>query len=253
MTDEQNEKGEGESAEVDEVLQDIAEGAAKILENAADLRREALLLHDAGALSRSLTLHQISLEECSKIDMLGAWTSGRLMGYQQPELQQLSKPFAGHRAKNHTNAYMIPPAKAEAAAREKGDWEEALNAFKAMQAEFHAESNSAKNASLYVDLREGRFVAPKERITAEIVDRIAARNEEFLGRAQLTVRMLYRWAKNPGVVKSLFSWFEPRLREMRAAEDDPGDAAATILEELLERARSMGYPESMMGRREPDD
>lgn len=221
----------------------LAEGAAKILDNASDLQREAVLLHAAGALSRSLALHQISLEECSKVDMLGAWASGKLMGYEGPDLDGMAKIFANHRAKNYNNAYMMPPDDAELSAREEGASGEALRAFKAMQAEFHAQSNVAKNASLYVDLKNGEFTAPKERITEEMVGDIAALNERFLGQAELMVRMLFRWSENPRVVNELFSWLEPRLKELKPSED--GDALASFLDELFQRAKASEYAEAM--------
>ncbi len=213
MSDEHETTCQGGSSETTAIVAALAEGAAKIFDNASDLYNEAVLLRGAGALSRALTLHQISLEECSKIDMLGAWASGKLMGYEGPDLDELARVFANHRAKNYTNAYMIPAAEAELTARSEGNSDLALSAFKAMQAEFHSQSNSAKNASLYVDLRDGEFIAPKDRITIKMVEDIAAMNERFLGQGQLMTRMLSRWSRNPNVVDALFSWFEPRLRD----------------------------------------
>ena len=65
--------------------------------------------------------------------MLGAWASGKLMGYEGPDLDELARVFANHRAKNYTNAYMIPAAEAELTARSEGNSDLALSAFKAMQ------------------------------------------------------------------------------------------------------------------------
>lgn len=253
MSDEHENVREGESSETTAMLAGLAEGAAKILDNASDLYNEALLLRNAGALSRALTLHQISLEECSKIDMLGAWASGKLMGYEGPDLDDLAKVFANHRAKNYTNAYMIPAGEAELTARNKGNSDQALRAFEAMQAEFHTQSNAAKNASLYVDLKDGEFIAPKDRITSKMVENIAAMNEAFLGQGQLMTRMLYRWSRNPSVVDSMFSWFEPRLKELSSQNADVGDVLANMLDELLARASSTGYAEAMTRQVDEDD
>src|SRR6266699_2724950 len=67
-------------AEPDVMLRELADGASKVVQNAADLYHEASALHAVGALSRALFLHQISLEECAKIDMLGAWAVNVLTG-----------------------------------------------------------------------------------------------------------------------------------------------------------------------------
>jgi AbiV family abortive infection protein len=63
-----------------EILPDILNVATKVRDNAEQLFCEAKLLRAAGALSRVLFLHQISLEECAKVDMLGAWTVSHLTG-----------------------------------------------------------------------------------------------------------------------------------------------------------------------------
>ncbi|MGH8196375.1 MAG: AbiV family abortive infection protein [Woeseiaceae bacterium] len=49
-----------------------ADGAALIFTNAEALYDEAQLLGQAGRFARATVLHQISMEECSKIDTLVA-------------------------------------------------------------------------------------------------------------------------------------------------------------------------------------
>jgi AbiV family abortive infection protein len=49
----------------------LAAGAQKVFENATGLYKEALILTKVGALSRALFLHQISMEECAKVEILG--------------------------------------------------------------------------------------------------------------------------------------------------------------------------------------
>jgi hypothetical protein len=46
-----------------------------IFENAESLYKEAEALRQAGFLARAAFLHQISMEECAKIDMLGGWAT----------------------------------------------------------------------------------------------------------------------------------------------------------------------------------
>ena len=60
----------------------LVRGAAKTFENAESLYFEARLLAEAGAIARALCLHQISLEECSKIEHMGAWGTSLLAGLQ---------------------------------------------------------------------------------------------------------------------------------------------------------------------------
>lgn len=58
----------------------LVRGAEKTFDNAERLFFEDELLAKAGAVARALCLHQISLEECSKVDTLGAWGVSLVMG-----------------------------------------------------------------------------------------------------------------------------------------------------------------------------
>jgi AbiV family abortive infection protein len=75
---------------------------------------------------------------------------------------------------------MMEGSGAERDAKKRGAWKTALAEFSKYQTEFHAMSNAAKNASLYVDFEDGAFVAPVDRISPEMVADIADRNERFL-------------------------------------------------------------------------
>jgi AbiV family abortive infection protein len=161
------------------MLNELASGAQKTFDNADALYWEAKLLGAAGALSRALFLHQISLEECAKIENTGAWATSILAGFTVDKKRVLAG-FASHARKNRTNAYMLKGSAAEQAAKKRGDWKVANEEFKKLQAEFHEKSNDAKNASLYVDFKDGKFIAPTERITKDMLDETAARNETFL-------------------------------------------------------------------------
>src|SRR4051794_27424774 len=103
------------------MLRDLADGAAKIFENAEALYTEASVLHKIGAISRSYFLHQISLEECANIEMLGAWSVSILTGM-EVDTQRLTLAWASHRAKNYTNAYELPVSSAEADPRREKRW-----------------------------------------------------------------------------------------------------------------------------------
>jgi AbiV family abortive infection protein len=88
------------------LLSELARGAQKTFDNADALYREAKLLGASGALGRALFLHQISLEECAKIETLGAWATSLLAGYSVDE-KKVVVGFASHARKNRTNAYML--------------------------------------------------------------------------------------------------------------------------------------------------
>ena len=88
------------------LLSELARGAQKTFDNADALYREAKILGAAGALGRALFLHQISLEECAKIESLGAWATSLLAGYSVDE-KKIIAGFASHAQKNRTNAYML--------------------------------------------------------------------------------------------------------------------------------------------------
>jgi hypothetical protein len=49
----------------------LVRGAEKTFDNAERLFREAEILAKGGAVARALCLHQISLEECSKVNNCG--------------------------------------------------------------------------------------------------------------------------------------------------------------------------------------
>lgn len=125
------------------LLQEIRRGAEKTFQNAEALYNEARLLGKAGAFSRALFLHQISLEECSKIEILGAWATGHLMGH-TVDKTKLKRALASHASKNRNNAYFLPGSAEEEAAKKSGDVDGAMEAFKKLQDEFHIKANTAK-------------------------------------------------------------------------------------------------------------
>ena len=212
----------------------LADGALKLLTNARQLYDEAVILRRAGRLSRSCFLHQISLEECAKIAMLGALAASILTG-QKTDLNRFFRAFASHRAKNFTNAYYLPLSEAESAAREEKQSKLAVEAFRQLQREFHSEANTAKNASLYVDFRAGRFLSPSEQVSEDKVQNIAAANEVFLSTSTSKVELLRRWADKPEEVRRELGWLMTRLKKLATETDDPDTALTSSLDEALAR------------------
>lgn len=226
------------------MLNTLADGAAKVLQNASDLYQEAATLHQTGALSRALFLHQISLEECAKIEMLGAWAVSVLAGIDVNE-DKVASAFASHKAKNYTNAYMLPPSADEATARREKRRADSLEAFKQQQQVFHRESNAAKNGALYVDMQRREFGTPKERITEEMVSGIAKLNEKFLAGAQLKVRMLHGWQRDPSVVRTLLGPLLARIAKLGEQLEQGDEAVDAFMDDLFARAEETGYATEM--------
>ena len=215
-------------------LEVLASGAEKTFENAEQLFHEAELLAKAGAVSRALYLHQISLEECSKVDTLGAWAVSLLVGLEVDQKKVLAA-LAKHSAKNKSNAYMLAGSEAEKDAKSRGDLKGAIEAFKKSQEEFHQTSNKAKNASLYVDWVDGAFTAPGEWISKQMLIEITGRNATFLAYAQNRVKMMKRLAEFPDKMRGLLSSFVDQVEKLRDDEaENPVAAIEALLARLLE-------------------
>jgi AbiV family abortive infection protein len=178
------------------VLGELVAGVQKIFENAESLFNEAQLLMANGFFIRALVLHQISLEECAKIEILCGWATALLMGH-QPDLKKLEGVMASHARKNHSNAYFLKLSKEEELASDAGDTEAAIKAFRELQQRFHLKANTAKNAALYVDFNGGKFVAPNQQITREMAAETASLNEEFLGISYRSLQLLRKVERAP--------------------------------------------------------
>lgn len=173
---------------------DLIVGAEKIFANAEALFSEATILANSRAWPRALFLHQIALEECAKVDALGAAVTSLLMGH-EVNIEAMRLAFRRHKYKNKANAYFLPTTEAEQLARDSGDFDAASQEFKQRQKAFHVESNSDKNASLYVDFGE-TFSSPQDLISEEVFVKVRKRNEEFMSIAFHHVSMLRGWASD---------------------------------------------------------
>lgn len=167
-------------------------GAEKIFANAEALFSEATILANSRAWPRALFLHQIALEECAKVDALGAAVVSLLMGH-EVNINALRRAFRHHEYKNKANAYFLAATEAERQARDSGDIDAARREFKQRQDAFHEESNTDKNASLYVDFGN-TFTSPQDLISEEVFVKVRKRNEEFMSIAFHHVKMLRGWA-----------------------------------------------------------
>lgn len=215
------------------IWRELVSGAQKIFENAESLFKEAHLLNEKGFFIRALVLHQISLEECAKVEVLGGWCTSLLMGY-PVDMKKLESFMASHARKNRSNAYFLGLSEEEERALTVGDTEAAIKAFRELQQKFHVKANTAKNAALYVDFKDGKFVAPNERITPEMAAETALLNEEFLGIAFRNLELL---RKVEGAPERHSEWavrFEKMANEFTAKyPDNPRKVMELLLDEMV--------------------
>jgi AbiV family abortive infection protein len=211
-------------------------GAEKIFSNAEALYSEATILANSKAWPRALFLHQIALEECAKVDALGAAVTSLLMGH-EVNTEALRRAFRRHGYKNKSNAYFLPASEAERLARDSGDFDAARQEFKQRQEAFHEESNSDKNASLYVDFGD-TFTSPQELISEEIFVKVRQRNDEFMSIAFDHVRMLRSWG---GDLRRSAEQVTEALSGLGIADLDNGDEekVKSLLDSLSEKLQEL--------------
>lgn len=216
-----------------ERLRHYARGAAIIFTNAEALYDEAQLLGQAGHFARATVLHQISMEECSKIDTLGGAATSILVGHDVDDVR-LARAFRNHKAKNHANAYFARITDEEVAARERRDWKASSEAFKSLQQKFHAEVNAIKNAGLYVDFNDGQFTAPVDSIDEYTAIAFQRVNAYFLKHCDNFLRLLRRMVSEPDFYADLTKNFVERSEALCAVKElDPQQIQDVLMEELL--------------------
>lgn len=215
------------------LLAELARGGEMIFDNAERLYTEACILRENGALSRALVLYQLSNEECGKLEILGAYAMTIVSG-QKIDLRRMASVLRDHEAKNFANAYYSDVTEVERAARERGDWAGAAKAFANLQANLHRVFNSNKNAALYVNFEGGQFSAPKDVITADLVEQMALLNRYFLGITAPYPRLLRRVESNELGFQDAASTFLKRMNELDATmPDDPINAQRIAFREML--------------------
>jgi AbiV family abortive infection protein len=157
---------------------------------------------------------------------------------EEVDQKKILRAFARHTAKNKHNAFMLEVGAAEMEARASGDWKASREAFQQMQDEFHKASNEAKNASLYVDMVESEFVAPKERITEEMLAEIKDRNATFLGYAYNELNVFRRLEKTPAAMRELVTGFVEQAEKLKEEKpDNLFEALDELMVGLFEKGR----------------
>ena len=215
----------------------LADGGQKALQNAEELFCEAYLLSTHGAVERALFLHQISLEECSKIENLGVWAFS-LIAVLKVNQEKILFHLIQHKHKNKTNAHMLNGTLAEKEAKARGDWGAAMIEFREFQEKFHKDSNGAKNASLYVDWGGDSFVSPSDKITSEMLADTAQRNAAFLETAKNSALLLQRVAKNPENYQDLVVNFIESSKKIQGTDiNETALAMNKLTQDFLETGR----------------
>lgn len=208
------------------------DGAKAIHANAAALYEEAQILGQAGAFARAAVLHQISMEECSKVDMLGAAAVSLLAGEDVDE-ELLARKFRDHKAKNRANAYNAEQTDEERSARERRDWHVAMAAFKDFQSAFHKGMNDIKNMGLYVDFKDGIFSSPTDIVDEATAVSTMHLNADFLRRGDDFVRLMTRFGDNPERFEIIFRALATKIESSKLdAKVDPEKVMSMVLEEM---------------------
>jgi AbiV family abortive infection protein len=221
MTDEEKDK-----------FDELVRGAQIVFDNAEALYNEAQLLGTNGAFARALTLHQISLEECSKLDILCVAATSVVMGH-PVDLDKLAGKFRQHKVKNYNAAYLSERTDAEVKASKSGDGAGAIEMFKAQQAEIHRVLNTNKNASLYVDYEGGRFIAPSEKVSEEMAAHQEQLNAMFLQHGSSSLGLLRKMAGDPDTFAAQAARFTGLVEQVKAAEGDLEEKFEEIVEAWL--------------------
>lgn len=218
------------------LLVELKRGGEMIFDNAQQLNREARLLRENGAFARSVCLHQLSNEECGKIDIVGAWAMSLVLGH-EVDPNRTSRALRDHKAKNYTNAYFSGLTDEERSARERRDWRAALKLFRSRQAEIHDAFNTQKNAALYVNFENGTFSAPKEAITEAQADEMALVNDYFLWIAENHVRLLKSLESNDRGLRTSARRLVTRLQELKTQQpEDPESVLRIAIQEMFDEA-----------------
>jgi AbiV family abortive infection protein len=227
------------SEEQKALLAKISRGAAITFANGAQLYDEAQILGLSRHFARALFLHQISLEECAKVELLGGWATALLMD-SDVSSAKLMKSFTSHKAKNHINAYMLEISQEERDARDRSDLKGAVAAFSMLQDDFHERSNAAKNAALYVDFTNGTFSSPVDQITEAMAIEAQKRNGEFLALMNPKVQMLAQWVRNPDEVREMLLSMKGRLEQAKdkSSADGSGAIDGVIVETINEMLKA---------------
>ena len=220
------------SLDVKEKISKIRDGCKLIFDNASSLYDEAQVLGGSGYFQRCTFLHLISIEECAKIDSLGAAAKGLLIGFDL-DLDKLHKNLTRHKVKNYINAWNLPFTAEEEAAHSAGNREEAKVAANKLRCDYHDFVNRVKNNSLYVDFDGFDYRRPLESVGES--DAIWSRdiNAEFLRRSELFLKLLDRMVEVPDGYRRFWDVWSDRIVGSKDREELREHLSAMLADYIL--------------------
>jgi len=219
----------------------LIDGACLVYENAEELYYEAELLAENGALSRAYFLHQISLEECGKLEIIGAAIMDVVTESRFDE-KLFRKNIRSHKAKNYANSYFLKANEEELKARENKQYIEEIEIFNNRQNDFHMTSNDLKNDALYVNIEGQKATKPKNVITAELLEEMKQRNSEFMGMANHKINMLWRMKENKSAYSEFLKYFVEMMKEIKEESESIDEAVELnkkFMDYIIEKLREM--------------
>lgn len=204
-------------------LAQIDQGVDALLQNAKALIAESRLLYEAKAIARAYTLSHLGREELSRVVMLEA-AALRMLAERPVEWKKLMKRLRDHKAK-------LALEEAESAMFLVGAGvHPAADVALQIAARTTDMRNDWKNASIYVNFEDGKFVLP----TAQISDRKAERTL-LLAEHRLSTFMRRRAMFPPFAKREIGSIRDmPDIDALMKADPDALMASASKLVALIE-------------------
>jgi len=160
---------------LEKLLNDEIEiGIEKSLENAKELIEEGDILFNANRFCRAYCLYQLATEEIGKSRLLFALIMNRKLG-EEIDYKEVNKEFIHHQTKSKSALtfemiallVMYSNKKDKSAQERKKKF---LDSLQSIQDENDVNVlNNHKNNSLYVGIKDGNFLDPKDAITKEMV------------------------------------------------------------------------------------
>jgi AbiV family abortive infection protein len=192
-------------------LEQLDAGIDALTDNASSLIAEAELLHERGYFARAYTLGHLAREELAKVTMLLAAGIRLIVGH-EVDWEGLRQRFVNHKSKLRQDT-LWNLMSSGAVHTEKGE-----DYLKLMEAVISGR-NDAKNNSLYVGFRDGKFAKPAEVISAETAMRtiqLARMScEEWITQRRATGKLVDR---EPGSMRDQFQDL-PKLLKVDSFEE----------------------------------
>jgi AbiV family abortive infection protein len=209
------------------IIANLVAGLELTIENAKSLFNEAEILKAHGAIHRAVFLHQISMEECAKVEMI----SSVLLEYivnAKIDLETLKRRVSSHENKNRANAYYFSDKD-----------EDVLDhaAFKRFQKKFHTISNNTKNNSLYVNIENQSFSLPEKRNMEQYLEALVQKNKDILRIATTHMELSKKAQREPEKTKNEYIINRKFLLDSLNKAASPQEA----LKDFIGKIKDLGF------------